>query len=57
MTVSQPGVTASSLVLATIQQQQSSTAVAAAVPGTNSLTISLTSKAKTPLPVAWFVIA
>ena len=56
MTVSKSGVSPSSLVLATLQQVQTSAAVAAAVPGTNSFTITLTAPAKTPLPVAWFVI-
>ena len=56
VTVSRPGVTPSSLVLATLQQVQTSAAVAAAVPGTGSFTITLTGPAKTPVPVAWFVI-
>lgn len=56
VTVSQSGVSPSSLTLATLQQVQGSAAVAAAVPGTDSFTIFLTSKAKAPLPVAWFVI-
>lgn len=56
VTVSQSGVTPSSLVLATLQRVQTSAAVAAAVPGTGSFTITLTGPAKTPLPVAWFVI-
>jgi hypothetical protein len=56
MTVHQPGVSPTSLVLATLQQVQGSAAVAAAVPGTNSFTITLTSAANGPLQVAWFVI-
>jgi hypothetical protein len=56
VTVSRPGVTPSSLVLATLQQVQTSAAVATAVPGTGSFTITLTGPAKTPVPVAWFVI-
>ena len=56
VTVSQDGVTPSSLVLATLQKVQTSAAVAAAVPGTGAFTITMTSPAKTPLPVAWFVI-
>ena len=56
VTVSQPGVTPTSLVLATLQEAQSGTGAEAAVPGTDSFTITLTIKAKVALPVAWFVI-
>jgi hypothetical protein len=56
VTVPGPDFTPSSLVLATLQQVQGTTAVAAAVPNLGAFTITLTSKAKTPLPVAWFVI-
>jgi hypothetical protein len=56
VTVSQHGVTASSLVFATLRKVQSGVTLAAAVPGTGSFTIHLTSAAKASLPVAWFVI-
>jgi hypothetical protein len=56
VTVSLAGVTPSSIVLATLQQVQSRVTLAAAVPGTGSLTINLTRKAAASLPVAWFVI-
>jgi len=56
VTVSQSGVSPSSLVRATLQQVQGSAAVAAAVPGTSSLAIFLTGKVKAPLQVACFFI-
>jgi hypothetical protein len=57
VTVNLEGVSPSSLVLATAQQLTNQlVAVVAAVPGTNSFTITLSAAPRTPLQVAWFVI-
>lgn len=52
-----PGVTAASMIIATIQGAAGGTVtVANAVPATNSFTINLTAAAPNALKVAWFVI-
>jgi hypothetical protein len=56
VTVSFPGVTATSMVLATLQTMSKGIAVAAAVPGTDSFTIKLTKVPKRDVVVAWFVL-
>jgi hypothetical protein len=56
VTVSFPGVTATSMVLATLQTVAKGIAVAAAVPGTDSFTIKLTKSPKRDVVVAWFVL-
>ena len=50
------GLTASSLVLATVQQLEKGVHLAAAVPASGSFTVHLTAAPTTPLDVAWFVI-
>jgi len=50
------GLTASSLVLATVQQLEKGVHLAAAVPAPGSFTVHLTAAPTTPLNVAWFVI-
>ncbi|HXQ61714.1 MAG TPA: hypothetical protein VN796_05225 [Acidimicrobiales bacterium] len=54
--VSFPGVTATSMVLATLQTVAKGVAVAAAVPDADSFTLKLTKKPKTDVVVAWFVM-
>ena len=54
--VSVAGMTASSLVLATIQRPQAGVFIEAAQPGAGSFTITLSRNASSGLPVAWFVI-
>jgi hypothetical protein len=56
VTVSFPGVTATSMVLATLQTVAKGVAVAAAVPGPDSFTVKLTKKPKIDVVVAWFVM-
>jgi hypothetical protein len=56
VTVSFPGVTATSMVLATLQTMSKGIAVAAAVPGVDSFTIKLTKVPKRDVVVAWFVL-
>jgi len=55
-TVSFPGVTEKSMVLATLQTAAKGIAVAAAVPATDSFTIKLTKAPKIAVVVAWFVL-
>lgn len=54
--VSFPGVTASSMVLATLQTVAKGVAVCAVVPDVDCFTIKLTKAPKIPVTVAWFVI-
>ena len=56
LTVDVDGLTASSLVLATVQQLEKGVHLAAAVPAAGSFTVHLTGAPTTPLNVAWFVI-
>ncbi len=56
VTVSFPGVTPTSMVLATMQTVAKGIAVAAAVPAADSFTLKLTKKPKTDVVVAWFVM-
>ena len=56
VTVSFPGVTATSMVLATLQTMAKGIAVAAAVPDTDSFTLKLTKAPKIDVLVAWFVM-
>jgi hypothetical protein len=56
VTVSFPGVTATSLVLATMQTIAKGIGVAAAVPAADSFTIKLTKKPSIDVVVAWFVL-
>jgi hypothetical protein len=56
VTVSFPGVTATSMVLATMQTNAKGVAVAAAVPDTDSFTLRLTKAPKIDVVVAWFVM-
>jgi hypothetical protein len=56
VTVSFPGVTATSMVLATLQTMAKGIAVAAAVPEADSFTIKLTNAPKNDVVVAWFVL-
>ena len=56
VTVSFPGVTATSMVLATLQTVAKGVGVAAAVPGVDSFVIKLTKKPKIDVVVAWFVM-
>ena len=56
VTVSFPGVTPTSMVLATLQTVAKGIAVAAAVPDTDSFTLKLTKKPKIDVVVAWFVL-
>lgn len=56
ITVTFPGVTTASIVLATMQELQSGIGVAAAVPGSGSFTITLTGIAAADTRVGWFVI-
>jgi hypothetical protein len=56
VTVTLAGVTVDSIVLATLQELQAGIAVAAAVPGTGSFTITLTSDVPAAANVGWFVI-
>jgi hypothetical protein len=56
VTVSFPGVTATSMVLATLQTMAKGIGVAAAVPDTDSFTIKLTKAPKIEVVVAWFVL-
>jgi len=56
VTVSFPGVTATSMVLATLQTMAKGVAVAAAVPALDSFTVRLTKAPKTDVVVAWFVM-
>ena len=51
-----PGVTATSMVLATLQTIAKGIGVAAAVPDTDSFTIKLTKAPKIEVVVAWFVL-
>lgn len=55
-TVSVPGMTASSLVLATIQDPQNGVFIEGAKPAAGSFTITLSKNAASSLPVAWFVL-
>jgi hypothetical protein len=54
--VSFPGVTPTSMVLATLQTVAKGVAVAAAVPDVDSFTLKLTKAPKTDVVVAWFVL-
>jgi hypothetical protein len=56
VTVAVQGVTSSSIVLATIQEPQGTLCVAGAKAGSGKITITLTSKAKSSLPVGYFVV-
>jgi hypothetical protein len=56
VTVSFPGVTSTSMVLATLQTMAKGIGVAAAVPDTDSFTIKLTKAPKIEVVVAWFVL-
>ncbi len=56
VTVSFPGVTPTSMVLATLQTVAKGVAVAAAVPTADSFTVRLTKVPKTDVVVAWFVL-
>jgi hypothetical protein len=56
VTVSFPGVTATSMVLATLQTVAKGIAVAAAVPGADSFVLKLTKAPKRDVVVAWFVL-
>jgi hypothetical protein len=56
VTVSFPGVTATSMVLATLQTVAKGIGVAAAVPDADSFTIKLTKAPKIEVVVAWFVL-
>ena len=56
VSVSFPGVTATSMVLATMQTMAKGVAVAAAVPDVDSFTIKLTKAPKKDVVVAWFVL-
>jgi hypothetical protein len=56
VTVSFPGVTATSMVLATLQTNAKGVAVASAVPALDSFTVKLTKSPKTDVVVAWFVM-
>ena len=56
VSVSFPGVTATSMVLATLQTMAKGIAVAAAVPDADSFTIKLTKAPKIDVVVAWFVL-
>ena len=56
VTVSFPGVTATSMVLATLQTIAKGIAVAAAVPEADSFTLKLTKAPKKDVVVAWFVM-
>ncbi|HXQ59980.1 MAG TPA: hypothetical protein VN799_07765, partial [Acidimicrobiales bacterium] len=56
VSVSFPGVTATSMVLATVQTMAKGVAVAAAVPDADSFTIKLTKAPKKDVVVAWFVL-
>ena len=51
-----PGVTPTSMVLATLQTVAKGIGVAAAVPDTDSFTLKLTKKPKIDVVVAWFVL-
>lgn len=54
--VSVPGMSASSLVLATIQHPENGVFIEAAQPAAGSFTITLSKNASSSLPVAWFVL-
>jgi hypothetical protein len=56
VTVAVQGVTSSSIVLATIQEPQGTLSVTGAKAGSGKITITLTSKAKSSLPVGYFVV-
>ncbi|HUC58215.1 MAG TPA: hypothetical protein VMA95_12495 [Streptosporangiaceae bacterium] len=56
VTVKVPGMTSSSIVLATIQKAQGTVSIAAAEAGSGEFTVTLTGKATSSLPVGWFVI-
>ena len=56
VTVKVAGLTASGLVLATIQRPQAGVFIEAAQPGAGSFKITLSKNASSALPIAWFVI-
>lgn len=57
VTVSVPGITASDIVLATIQQPHPGLAVAGAHASSGSLTITLTGSAESSVRVGWLVLS
>jgi hypothetical protein len=56
VTVTLPGVTTSSMVIATLQTADGAVAVANAVPGAGKFTINLTAAPASAVKVAWFVL-